>query len=119
MGECGTGGEAPGKRHRIRPPSPGAWRLIGPEGPVVLPVEPWLQANEFGVLYHAVRSDLGVGLLLDFMATADLESGRLERVLPELALTGGGMYAIYPSRQHLSPKVRVFVDHLVEYFGDR
>jgi DNA-binding transcriptional LysR family regulator len=42
----------------------------------------------------------------------DLAGGRLVRVLPEYGLTGG-IYAVYPSRHHLSPKVRVFVDFMV------
>lgn len=102
----------------IRPPAPGSLRLIGPEGPVPLPVEPWLRANEFGILHRMVQQDLGIGLLLEPTVEGDVEAGRLERVLPELGLRGGGMYAIYPSRQHLSPKVRVFVDHLVEWFSE-
>ena len=33
------------------------------------------------------------------------------------ACAEGGLYAIYPSRHHLSPKVRVFVDFLARHLS--
>jgi DNA-binding transcriptional LysR family regulator len=47
----------------------------------------------------------------------DLRTGRLEHVLPGYGIDRGGLYAVYPSRHHLSPKVRVFVDYLCEKLG--
>ncbi|WP_323811100.1 LysR substrate-binding domain-containing protein, partial [Xanthomonas translucens] len=40
--------------------------------------------------------------------------GRLVRVLPEHRLGPIGVYAVYASRSHLAPKVRSFIDYLVE-----
>lgn len=40
-------------------------------------------------------------------------------MLPDYGLSEGGLYAVYPSRHHLSPKVRVFVDFLVEKLSER
>ncbi len=99
------------------PPSVGSWRLFGVDGPVELPIDPWLVVNEFGLVQRAIRDGLGIGLLLGYMAQPDLDAGHLEPVLPALGITGGGLYAVYPSRQHLAPKVRVFVDFLVERLG--
>jgi DNA-binding transcriptional LysR family regulator len=45
-----------------------------------------------------------------------LRAGRLEQVLPEYALPSGDIHAVYPERHHLSARVRVFVDFLVERF---
>ena len=42
---------------------------------------------------------------------------RLESVLAEWTEPEAAVYAVYPHRQHLSPKVRAFVDFLVEQFG--
>jgi DNA-binding transcriptional LysR family regulator len=100
------------------PMPPGGWRLEGPDGPIVVPMRPWLVANEWGYLRQAQLDGLGIGPNIIQNVYEDLRSGRLERVLPQLGLTrGGGLYAVYPSRQHLSPKVRVFVDFLVETLG--
>ncbi|HVH40488.1 MAG TPA: LysR substrate-binding domain-containing protein, partial [Gemmatimonadaceae bacterium] len=64
----------------------------------------------------------GIGLLEATRVTDDLRKKRLRRVLSTHAVEGGGLYAVYPSSHHLSPKVRVFVDFLqeqVQVFGSR
>jgi DNA-binding transcriptional LysR family regulator len=37
-------------------------------------------------------------------------------VLPQYRSIELGVYALYPSRKHLTPKVRVLIDFLVEAF---
>jgi DNA-binding transcriptional LysR family regulator len=93
------------------------WRLQGESGMVQLPLRPWLAANEWGVLRSALLDGLGVGPMLASAVAADLAAHRLEHVLPAYSLRGGGLYAIYPSRHHLSPKVRVFVDFLARHLS--
>jgi DNA-binding transcriptional LysR family regulator len=90
------------------------WRLRGPEGMVDVPLRPCIVANEWGVLRALIVAGVGVGLLIRQAAHADLAGGRLERVLPQYGLDDGGLYAVYPSRHHLTPKVRVFVDYLAD-----
>jgi DNA-binding transcriptional LysR family regulator len=93
-------------------PGDATWRLKGPDGMVAVPLPPWLVVNEWGVLRRAMLDGLGIGPMVLSSVAADLAQGRLARVLPEYGLTGG-IYAVYPSRHHLSPKVRVFVDFMV------
>jgi DNA-binding transcriptional LysR family regulator len=40
------------------------------------------------------------------------------RVLPGWEMQALTVFAVYPSRQFLPPKVRSFIDFMVEYFGD-
>jgi DNA-binding transcriptional LysR family regulator len=40
-------------------------------------------------------------------------------LLPEYHFEELGVYAVYPSRKHLSPKVRLLIDFLVEAFRSR
>ena len=61
----------------------------------------------------------GVTLLPTFIVGADLISGKLRQVLPEFCPPQISINAVFPSRRWLSPKVRSFVDFLVEYFGDQ
>lgn len=56
----------------------------------------------------------GIGVLPAPLIEDDLSSGRLLRLLPDHALPDGGLYAVYPSRQHVSPKVQRFVEILQE-----
>jgi DNA-binding transcriptional LysR family regulator len=94
----------------------GRWRLTGPDGPVDIPLRSWLVANELSFLRTAVLAGLGIGILEGNMIADDLASGTVERVLPEYARSeGSGLFAVYSSTQHLSAKVRAFVDFLAEH----
>lgn len=94
-------------------------RLEGPDGPVELKARAWLTANEFGFLREQVRAGLGIGLLVSPLIGDERQLEGLTRVLPDYGVSEGGLYAVYPSRHHLSPKVRVFVDFLVEKLSER
>lgn len=52
-----------------------------------------------------------------FIVGDDLRAGRLVPVLPGYHLPDIDIQAIYPSRRHLSARVRVMVDFLAEAFG--
>ena len=50
-------------------------------------------------------------------AAALLQSGLLRRVLPDWTLPAADVYVIFPVREHLSAKVRAFVDFLLAEFA--
>ena len=52
---------------------------------------------------------------------ARLRDGRglVEDVIPELPPTTLGIYAVYPPGRFTQPKVRAFIDFLVERFADK
>lgn len=64
----------------------------------------------------ALRAGLGVSLIPIPYVENDLQSGRLQAALDGWRTVETTLYAIYPARQHLAPKIRVFVDFLVEEF---
>jgi DNA-binding transcriptional LysR family regulator len=61
----------------------------------------------------------GAGIIWQptFLIGADLREGRLRQVLPGFRLPDIDVLAVYPSRRHLSAKVRVMVDFLAAEFG--
>lgn len=60
----------------------------------------------------------GILFLPSFYVGDALRAGRLETVLNDyVCLPELSIYAVYPERRHLSPKVRAFVDFLSERFG--
>lgn len=97
-----------------RPGSPTRWRFTGPDGLVDVDLRGWLSVNELGVLRDAVLAGTGIGLCEIMSVAPAIAEGRLVRVLPAFEISGGALWAIYPSTRHLSPKVRVFVDFLAE-----
>jgi DNA-binding transcriptional LysR family regulator len=61
----------------------------------------------------------GHGILMrsEWDAAPFVRSGRLEVLLDDYALPPADIYAMYPQKQNLAAKVRVFVDFLVAHFG--
>jgi DNA-binding transcriptional LysR family regulator len=87
------------------------------DGVVPIVLQPRITANEWGFLRTLLLAGLGIGPMLSWSVREDIEAGRLEHVLPDSVLREGGLHAVYPSRSHLTPKVRVFVDFLAEKLG--
>lgn len=54
-----------------------------------------------------------------FLVEAALQSGQLIPVLPQMSYPVVGIHALYPSRKHLSGKVRAMVDYLALAFADK
>lgn len=68
--------------------------------------------NDFDLLQDAARDGVGVAMLPMFRCTEDLARGRLVRLLPRWSSPAAPIHAVYPSAQHLAPKLRVLLDHL-------
>ena len=74
-------------------------------------------ANEATALLQAALAGGGVALQPTYLANPHLHNGSLQLLLPEWKLPDMAIYALYPSRKHLSPAVRAFLDFLVERFA--
>jgi DNA-binding transcriptional LysR family regulator len=95
-----------------------SWKLEGPEGPVSYRPEGPLITNSSEVIREAVLSGAGIALRSTWDIGPELRSGRLVQVLP--AWEGSrnlSVSALYPSRQFLPAKVRLFIDYLSELYG--
>ena len=58
----------------------------------------------------------GIALQPTYLVNPYLRSGELQAVLPGWDLPVMTIYALYPSRRHLSPAVRALLDFLVQRF---
>ena len=65
----------------------------------------------------ALLAGFGISLIPYLYVRENLEQGRLQAVLADWAPVESTLYAVYPSRQYLPPKLRVFLDFLVERFS--
>ncbi|CNB18337.1 LysR family transcriptional regulator [Yersinia intermedia] len=78
-------------------------------------------ANHTGVRLDAVLQHIGIGSLPYFTARAALQQGLIVQVLPEWRFTSsysGGLWLLYPSTRYLPPKLRVFIDYIVNCLHD-
>jgi DNA-binding transcriptional LysR family regulator len=95
------------------------WKLIGSDGEHFVSV-PWtLCVNNAEVLKQAALAGRGIALLPTFIAGTTLDDGTLVPVLDKYHAPEIALYAIYPPTRHLSSKVRLFIDFLVERFSAR
>lgn len=94
-----------------------SWRFDGPKGPVAVKVTPRLHSNSGDTCRAAALGHQGVILQPDFLIADDLRSGRLVEVLPDYRSLELGIYALYPTRKHVLPKVRLLIDYLVQSFA--
>jgi len=76
------------------------------------------EANSADAVYHAALAGLGIARLSLYLVCDDLRAGRLVRLLPEYTHDKADLIAVFPHRRNLSPKVRAFVDFLVEQLGE-
>lgn len=75
------------------------------------------RANNGEALREAACKGLGLAVLPDFLICDQLRSGELVKVIPEWCKDNAAVWALYPHNRHLSAKVRLFVDFLVDRFS--
>lgn len=93
------------------------WHFRGPEGELSVPATGNLRLNDDEALSQAVLGGLGLAMLPTFIVGKELQAARLQAVLSEYVPLERDIYAVYLPNRHLSPKVRVFIDFLLERFG--
>lgn len=95
------------------------WHFISPSGtPVRVPISGSVQMNNSLALREALLHGAGITLTPTFVVGADIKAGRLQAILADCRTLELSIYAIYPQHQHLSPKVRAFVDFIADRITD-
>lgn len=92
------------------------WQFDGPHGEESVKVAPRMHANSGDTCRGGALQHQGIILQPTFLVGTDLLSGDLVEVLPQYRSIVLGIYAMYPSRKHVSPKVRLLIDFLVDWF---
>ena len=80
-------------------------------------ISPVLVMNEPSALRNAALAGLGLGILPDRLAAPHESDGALQRVLSVWAGPDAELNAVFPRDRVLPPKVRCFIDFLVERMG--
>jgi len=100
-------------------PTPNEWHFVSGQGEVTrVQVGSSLQMNNSLALREALLREAGLTLIPTFIVGEDLRNGRLQAVLTDYRTLELSIYAVYPHRRFLSPKVRAFIDFLAERITD-
>ena len=76
-----------------------------------------VHANNGAMLSALAVAGVGVSLEPDLIAANDVRAGRLVALLPDYQAPTIDINAVYPSRRHLSAKVRSFIDFVAQRFA--
>lgn len=81
---------------------------------VTMPVASRYRVSTSLAVREALLDGYGLSLIPAPYVREEIASGRLETVLEDWASPDTQVYAVYPSRRYLLPKVRALIDHLAE-----
>ncbi|MCG8428059.1 MAG: LysR family transcriptional regulator [Chromatiales bacterium] len=73
---------------------------------------PQFTANNHLTLRDAAMGSLGIAIMPNNICRQQLANGSLKPILRDWKLCTDGIYIVYPSPRHLTPKVKSFVDFL-------
>jgi len=95
------------------------WRFARAGGESALPVQGTMSLSDGASVCDAARAGYGLAQLQDFFIDGLIARGQLVPVLEKFKPAAQPIWLVYPQARHLSPKVRAFVDFMVERFKSR
>jgi len=104
--QCVLDSNYPGGRH---------WTLGSGDKLVTIDMQPHIKVNSARAARELVLADHGVAFLPSFAVAEDISQGRLTKILPDYVSEPIGIYAVYLHRKHLSAKVRLFIDFVIDH----
>jgi DNA-binding transcriptional LysR family regulator len=94
------------------------WTFIENNKPREVHVNGTLMSNNAEVVHGWALTGRGVVLKALWDIEDELKDGSLVEVLAPFSHSAINLYAVYPTRSHLPPRVRVFIDFAVASIGD-
>lgn len=90
------------------------WQFEGPHGRESVTIRPRLNTNNGDTCRAAALEHQGIILEPSFLVQDDLHSGKLVELLPQYRSVELGIHAVYPTRKHVLPKVRLLIEYLAQ-----
>lgn len=87
-------------------------------GEVVVEISGRMGINNLNAIRGVCLTGAGIGLLPELHCQDLIATGELVSVLDDWSVREGGIYAVYPSPRHLTPKVRAFITFLDRHFSN-
>lgn len=92
-------------------------KLIKNNNEEIISIQGNFMSNHLDLIKQIVLSDLCIGILPNFMVENELKLGIIKHCIPTYYLPGSQLYAIYPERKFMLPKLRFFLDMLKNYLN--
>lgn len=93
------------------------WYFDGPDGKVRVKTHPCIHTNSGDTCRLAALAHQGIILQPSFLVGEDLKNGTLIELMPSFHSIELGIYAVYPTRKHVAPKLRALIDFLAAHFS--
>ena len=105
-------------KHKIIVENNTTWRLQGPEGITSLRLSGEIKTNSSEVVHQALLAGCGIALRSTWQVRDDLLSKKLVQILPQYSEAPGvAVYAVYPDKQYIPARLRVFVEFLAGIYS--
>lgn len=104
-------------RHEVVSQITETWRIQDGDAVRLFHPPARFRADNGQALVPALLAGLGIGMLPDFLADEHLASGKLVRLLAELAMPDAAIYFVRPPGGQAPRKVRALLEILLERFG--
>ncbi len=92
------------------------WTFCRDDEEQTVPVKGNFHGNSGNVLMNAAKEGMGIIYEPDFVVYQAVRDKQLMPILEEWGTDEYSLFAVYANRQFLPPKVRSFIDFLVEYY---
>jgi DNA-binding transcriptional LysR family regulator len=104
--------------HKILVENNATWRVQGPEGVLSLKLAGEIKTNSSEIVHQAIVSGCGVGFRSTWQIREELLTKKLVPILPQYHEAPGiAIYAVYPDKQYVPMRLRVFVEFLASTYG--
>lgn len=104
--------------HRQNDDAYGIWRFLHQAHSEVVKVHGMLSSNDGDIVLGWALDGHGILIRSEWDLAKYLESGRLRVVLPAFVLPDADLFVYYPSQRNLAARTRLFIDFLVDHFGN-
>jgi DNA-binding transcriptional LysR family regulator len=77
-----------------------------------------MECNDGAVLHEWALAGHGLAWRSMWEVSEDIKAGRLRTVLDDFCAPDNAIHAVFPERRHLPLRVRLFIEHLKQAYGD-
>ncbi|WP_114239335.1 LysR family transcriptional regulator [Dyella sp. C9] len=97
---------------------PRPWRLQTEQGPYLYEGPGRMNIDSSEAMRESALAGFGLAYLANYIVGDDLRAGTLVEVLQPFRPPPDPIRLVYPSKRHLTPRTRAFIDLVVEHWGD-